>query len=266
MTIQKAHFIFLTQFLKGTVKEKTYKSYNICLNLLEKEYRTDLTLENYTKQDLQKAVNELCYKCYSKSTLLKCKYLTIRLFRELLENSVISMQLKSVKIPNIAKVQKVNALTETEIVDFENYCKDNIIYEPLLILFDTGLRLSEYRQVKKSDIKNGVLFVENSKTDNGIRQIPLTDRAKKLLSKNKNLKVSEKKIYRLCKEISGDLDFRVRPHILRHTFATTLINNGANVKEVSVLLGHSSVAFTLQRYVSVDITELKKNIDILNNL
>ena len=176
------------------------------------------------------------------------------------------MQLKSVKIPNIAKVQKVNALTETEIVDFENYCKDNIIYEPLLILFDTGLRLSEYRQVKKSDIKNGVLFVENSKTDNGIRQIPLTDRAKKLLSKNKNLKVSEKKIYRLCKEISGDLDFRVRPHILRHTFATTLINNGANVKAVSVLLGHSSVAFTLQRYVSVDITELKKNIDILNNL
>ena len=46
------------------------------------------------------------------------------------------------------------------------------------------------------------------------------------------------------------------PHVLRHTFATTLLNNGADINAVKDLLGHSSLAAT-QVYTHVNFNELK---------
>lgn len=54
-------------------------------------------------------------------------------------------------------------------------------------------------------------------------------------------------------------------HALRHTFATRLIDRGVAPKIVSQLLGHSSVVFTLNRYVHTNEDSLRESIGVLNN-
>jgi integrase/recombinase XerC len=75
----------------------------------------------------------------------------------------------------------------------------------------------------------------------------------------KGAKLSESFVYRLIHNYFSIVSSKVKksPHILRHTFATHLLNNGADLKSVKELLGHSSLAST-QIYTSVSLTELKK--------
>lgn len=58
----------------------------------------------------------------------------------------------------------------------------------------------------------------------------------------------------------------VTPHMLRHTFATRLIEKGADPKSVSMLLGHKNVVFTLQKYVSPDMEHLETEIMRLSQI
>lgn len=55
-------------------------------------------------------------------------------------------------------------------------------------------------------------------------------------------------------------------HMLRHTFATRLIEKGADPKSVSMLLGHKNVVFTLQKYVSPDMEHLETEIMRLSQI
>ena len=53
----------------------------------------------------------------------------------------------------------------------------------------------------------------------------------------------------------------VRPHVLRHTFATTCLQAGCDVKTLSDLLGHANANITLQRYVHSDMTRKRREIN-----
>lgn len=65
---------------------------------------------------------------------------------------------------------------------------------------------------------------------------------------------------RICKRAKLPM---LSPHALRHTFATILISDGVNFKTVSMLLGHSSVAFTLDTYAGIYQNEKKDAINVL---
>ena len=75
----------------------------------------------------------------------------------------------------------------------------------------------------------------------------------------KGLKINESFVYRLINSYFSTVSEKVKksPHILRHTFATHLLNNGADLNSVKELLGHSSLAST-QVYTHNSLTELKK--------
>ena len=64
----------------------------------------------------------------------------------------------------------------------------------------------------------------------------------------------------LQKEVCGLEQFHF--HALRHTYASTLVNHGANLKDVQMLLGHSDIKITLNTYSHVDDESRRKAVDI----
>ena len=67
-------------------------------------------------------------------------------------------------------------------------------------------------------------------------------------------------VYRVVKELlsQAGVSSKRSPHVLRHTFATAMLNNGASLNSVKELLGHESLA-TTQIYTHVTFSELKNN-------
>lgn len=75
----------------------------------------------------------------------------------------------------------------------------------------------------------------------------------------KGVKLNDSFVYRLINHYFSEVSEKVKksPHILRHTFATHLLNHGADINSVKELLGHSSLAST-QVYTHSSLSELKK--------
>jgi len=80
-----------------------------------------------------------------------------------------------------------------------------------------------------------------------------------LILTEKGVKLTDSFVYRLINNYFSNVSEKVKksPHILRHTFATHLLNNGADINSVKELLGHSSLAST-QIYTHSSLSELKK--------
>ncbi len=146
------------------------------------------------------------------------------------------------------------------------------------ILYNTGVRLSELLNLKEGQVdrSNGIIKVLGKR--NKERIIPvnndLLNEIGSYISKKQELSIASeedyllvnpngkklyaKYVYRLVrKSISAvSSNERKSPHVLRHTFATHLTNNGADMNSVKELLGHSSLAST-QVYTSNSIEKLK---------
>lgn len=162
-----------------------------------------------------------------------------------------------------------------EAKDFEGL-RNRAIIE---LFYATGIRRIELVQLKVSDIDfaNRVLKVLGKR--NKERFIPLIDSVvlslksyvderhkleiikdnNDLFLTNKGAKIYETLVYRIINDYFSKASAKVKrsPHILRHSFATHLLNQGANLNAVKELLGHSSLAAT-QVYTHNSIAELKK--------
>ena len=146
--------------------------------------------------------------------------------------------------------------------------RDRLILE---LFYFTGIRLSELINLKNKDIdySNSTILVLGKR--NKERLIPLTSpilaNIKQLSSLNKSeflfitekgKQISAKQVYRLVNKYLSmvtSLD-KKSPHILRHTFATHMLNNGADINAIKEILGHTSLNAT-QRYTHNTIEKLK---------
>ncbi|WP_420601233.1 tyrosine-type recombinase/integrase [Flagellimonas sp.] len=159
--------------------------------------------------------------------------------------------------------------------DFEGV-RDKLIIE---LLYTTGVRRAELVNLRLKDVysSNNTLKVLGKR--NKERILPLLPSTKSLLEtyvllRSKleklqdaeylfltkgGLKIYETLVYRIINKYFSLVSPKVKksPHILRHTFATHLLNRGADLNSVKELLGHSSLAST-QVYTHNSIAELKK--------
>ena len=154
--------------------------------------------------------------------------------------------------------------------------RDQVILE---LLYGTGIRLNELLELKEVDIDMLKRQMKVTGKRNKQRIIPLPSQtslaiktflqAKKeagianissyLIVTNKGEQGYPMLIYRTVKEYLGRLGNveKKSPHVLRHTFATHLLNKGADINAVKDLLGHSSLAAT-QVYTHNTLDQLKK--------
>ena len=182
---------------------------------------------------------------------------------------------KKVQIPFSEKEMDIVLDDLTSETDFEGL-RNKLIVE---LFYATGIRRIELIQIRLSDLDlhNKTLKVLGKR--NKERYIPLInsvidslnaymiqrnsldiikDKDHLFLTK-KGLKIYETLVYRIINDYFSKASSKVKrsPHILRHSFATHLLNQGANLNAVKELLGHSSLAAT-QVYTHNSISELKK--------
>jgi integrase/recombinase XerC len=154
--------------------------------------------------------------------------------------------------------------------------RDKLIID---LFYTTGIRRTELIHLKmiNIDLSNATLKVLGKR--NKERILPLlpiiTNQFKLYLTERayleritdneyffvtlKGVKMNDSLVYRLINHYFSNVSEKVKksPHILRHTFATHLLNNGADLNSVKELLGHSSLAST-QIYTQSSLHELKK--------
>lgn len=185
---------------------------------------------------------------------------------------------KKIQIPFSQKeMGEVLEILELE-TDFEGV-RNRFIVE---LFYATGIRRIELIQIRLKDIdlSNKTLKVLGKR--NKERFIPLIDTVvvsankylqlrneleiiedtESLFLTKKGLNIYEMLVYRIINEYFSKASQKVKtsPHILRHSFATHLLNQGADLNAVKELLGHSSLAAT-QVYTHNSIAELKKVYD-----
>ncbi len=159
--------------------------------------------------------------------------------------------------------------------DFEGI-RDKLIIE---LLYATGMRRTELVNIKLMDFNHSVGTIRILGKRNKERILPLLssvlDLTKAYLKHRNKLesivdpsyllltgtghKIYETLVYRIINKYFSMVSPKVKksPHVLRHTFATHLLNKGADLNAVKELLGHSSLAST-QVYTHNSIAELKK--------
>ncbi|QXJ30170.1 Site-specific tyrosine recombinase [Saccharolobus shibatae B12] len=194
----------------------------------------------------------------AKSVTIRYYIIAVRRFLKWLNVSV------KPPIPKIRR-KEVKALDESQVQKILNACKrtkDKLI---IRLLLDTGLRANELLSVlvKDVDLENNMIRVRNTKNGEE-RVVFFTDETKQLLRKYmKGKKLDEKlfditydALYRKLKRLGKKVEIDLRPHILRHTFATLSLKRGINVITLQKLLGHKDIK-TTQIYTHLVLDDLK---------
>ena len=164
----------------------------------------------------------------------------------------------------------------------ESGLRDKAILE---LLFSTGLRVSELCNLSQEDVdlsrdefsvrgkgdKIRVVFLSDSARD-AVREylksrkdfddamfIQYGKNAKNTETKNKDLRLTPRSVQRIIKKYAtlAGITRKVTPHVIRHSFATDLLQNGADLRSVQALLGHANIA-TTQVYTHVTDRHLKE--------
>lgn len=170
-----------------------------------------------------------------------------------------------------AKRREVKALTEDEVEMLLSSVRDDLDLLIISLLMDTGLRAKELLSItwKDIDMKNRTIYIRNAK--NGEERVVFVSNKTLELLKRWNKENKEEKVIPLsysglykrirtlglkCKFTSKPL----RPHILRHTFATIALRKGMNLMALQRVLGHKDIKVT-QIYVHLMVDDLKREFE-----
>ena len=281
----KGRFIKYLKFEKR-LSENTVVSYETDLDQFlsfYKEYSTSQKIEKVDKRTIRSWIVKLSLSNLSAKSINR-KIASLKSFfkflvkRDLIKknpSSHINSLKTDQKIPSFIKERDINFLFKN-IDTKEDFTgqRDLLILE---LLYGTGIRISELINIKISDINFTKKEIKVIGKRNKERIIPLHNNA--IYQTKKYLKLAEKegyknqyllftkkgeKIYpmlinRIVKKHLSTLikSKKYNPHLLRHTFATHILNKGGDLNSIKDLLGHSSLAAT-QVYTHNSIEKLKE--------
>ena len=219
------------------------------------------------------------------ATSVNRKLSTLRSFyRFLLKRGVVTVDpmlkvvgpKKKKPLPSFVREKDMNRLLDE--ISFEDGfegCRDRLILE---VFYTTGIRLSELIELNEADVDFSAKLIKVTGKRNKQRIIPFADELLEDLLVYQELKkrtfsdetdaffvlkdgkrMYPMKVYRIVKRnLSKVVALKKRsPHVLRHTFATAMLNGNAELRVVKELLGHESLV-TTEVYTHTTFEELKK--------
>lgn len=275
-------------FLKYLEIERNYSKNTIIgyqndLNIFIKYLKkNNINYIKITYKEIRKYLSFLFEMKYSNKSVSRNISTLRSLYRYLNENNIIDnnpMLLISnpkleKKLPNFLYYDELEILLNIPDKTTILGLRDAFILE---LLYSTGIRVSELVNIKMKDInfndKKILILGKGSKeryvlygnTLNNLLELYLSNSRNSLnknseyLILNKNgEKISDRAIRLIINKIinKGQLDYHVSPHTLRHTFATHMLEGGADLKSVQELLGHSSLS-TTQVYTHITNERLR---------
>lgn len=236
-----------------------------------------------SSDDIREWVMSLMSRGYT-STSVNRKLSALRsLFKYLLKRNIVAVDpMRKVvgpknkrPLPVFLKEKEMNELLDdTEYAEGFEGVRDHLI---IAMFYETGMRRSELIGLTDSDVDFSSRLLKVNGKRNKQRLIPFGEELEKGLKEyieerkvvsrldssffvdRSGNSLTPSKVYRIVKtNLSKVVTLKKRsPHVLRHTFATTMLNHDANLSAVKELLGHSSLS-TTQIYTHTTFEELKK--------
>ena len=281
----KGRFIKYLRFEKR-LSENTVISYETDLNQFlsfYKEYSTSQKIEKVDKRTIRSWIVKLSLSNLSAKSINRKIASLKSFFKFLVKRDLIkknpSSHVTSLKtdqrIPTFIKEKDINFLFKN--IDVKEDCtgqRDLLILE---LLYGTGIRISELINIKISDInfakkeikvigkrsKERIIPLHNNVIYQTKKYLQLAEKEgyenQYLLFTKKGEKIYPMLINRIVKKHLSTLikSKKYNPHLLRHTFATHILNKGGDLNSIKDLLGHSSLAAT-QVYTHNSIEKLKE--------
>ena len=261
-----------------------YESDNMkYLGFLKKTMITDL--KDVKQKNISQYIHSLYDKNYSTATIARM-FSSIRSFHQFLysedildENPALTILNPKVskKLPEILEETEISLIINSVHESFPFFFRDRAIIETL---YSCGLRVSELCELSISNIFLDDDLIRIFGKGSKERLIPISQKAKNLINKymihnrpkllkgksidylflSKNGKILTRsminKILKKYADLAG-VTKKVSPHTLRHSFATHLLDGGADLRFVQALLGHSDIS-TTQIYTHLDKHLLKE--------
>lgn len=272
--VQVDKFLF---FLKVELNysELTIKSYQLDLTdffeYIESKKINYLTITNHDVRGYLKYLDS----CNLKNSTISRRISTLRTFynylvdENIVENNVfhnVKNPKLEKKLPNYLNYNEMEELLESIDISTSEGLEKRLLIE---MFYSTGCRVSEMINVKISDIdftnktirimgkgsKERIVYFGDYASkylDNYLSKVKCD---KYLFTNKKGEKLTINEVEQIVKDIMKHISIKthVTPHTLRHTFATHLLNNGADIKTVQELLGHANLSTTgIYTHVSSD--------------
>ena len=185
----------------------------------------------------------------------------------------------SKKLPKVLSEEDITKLLDINLIDAYSY-RNKAMLE---LMYSSGLRVSELLSLEVNNIDFNMNLVRVFGKGSKERIIPIDDIATNYLSiyineyrnillKNKESdilflnsrgdKLSRQGFFKILKQISKEKGIKkeLSPHTLRHSFATHLLNHGADLRSIQTMLGHENIE-TTQIYTHVSDNYIKENYD-----
>ena len=270
--VARENFINYCEYEKG-LSPNTLKSYNYEIHLYQSYLKDKLNIidiENVSKKDIESYL-KYCYSKDEDSKTISHKITTIyNLHNYLLrEKTVKDNEAEFIDRPKLAKhlpytltVSEIDKLLDIPLVTVFDY-RDKAMLE---LMYGTGLRVSELVSLTVYDVDFYNAFLRIKGKGSKERIVPINSASLKylklyldkrcLLLKKKTSDelflnargegISRQGFFKNLKKILAKkgMPVNISPHSLRHSFATHLIENGADLRSVQTMLGHSDITTT----------------------
>lgn len=280
--------LFLNEYwIEKGLSENTVQSYRLDLTALcDWLDKNDLSLETLDAVDLQGFLGERLEKGYKATSTARMLSAMRKLFQYLYRekyrvddpSAVLSSPKLPSRLPKYLTEQQVSDLLNTPDVDVPLELRDKAMLE---LLYATGLRVTELVSltIENMSVQQGVVRVIGKGNKERIvpmgeeaaywvRQFMLYGRPVLLNRQSSDIVFPSQRAQQMTRQtfwhrvkhyaILADIDAEaLSPHVLRHAFATHLVNHGADLRVVQMLLGHTDLS-TTQIYTHVAKERLKR--------
>lgn len=303
---------------KRGVRHNTEANYKFVINIIAKEPFGQKRIDKVKLSDAKAWLIKLQDDGRGYSSIHTIRGVVRPAFQMALDDDLIcrnpfEFQLSTVVVNDSVTREAITRKQERQFLDFikndKHFCR---YYDGIYILFHTGLRISEFVGLTVSDIdfenrrinvdhqlqrkRNMEYIIEETKTDAGVRQIPMTDDVydcfQRIIANRKKPKVEPmidgkigflyldknempmvalhwEKYFQHIREKYNSI-YKVQmpiitPHVCRHTFCSNMAKSGMNPKTLQYIMGHSDISVTLNTYTHVKFEDAEEEMKKVAN-